>query len=126
MPLEGTGKCTFGKRMDIDIHMLNEIITRETFHLICSRYGWYSKPLVKMDRNDQRFYHPKKESSQTKVEIIILMSNPKASGAAFKKHYGWYSKPLVKMDRNDQRFYHPKKESSQTKVEIIILVSVCI
>ncbi|KOB51890.1 Carbon catabolite repressor [Operophtera brumata] len=32
MPLEGTGKCTFGKRMDIDIHMLNEIITREVNH----------------------------------------------------------------------------------------------
>ncbi|XP_061723988.1 cilia- and flagella-associated protein 144-like [Cydia pomonella] len=40
-------------------------------------YGWYTAPLVHMDRNDQRFYHPKKESSHTKIEVIIRMCNPK-------------------------------------------------
>ncbi|VVD00204.1 unnamed protein product [Leptidea sinapis] len=40
-------------------------------------YGWYDKPLLRMDRNDRRFYQPKKESEHTKVEIIILMSNPR-------------------------------------------------
>ncbi|CAB3229673.1 unnamed protein product [Arctia plantaginis] len=39
-------------------------------------YGWYDTPLVPFNRNDKRFYFPKRESSHTKVEIIILMSNP--------------------------------------------------
>ncbi|XP_045540318.1 protein FAM183A-like [Papilio machaon] len=40
-------------------------------------YGWYYKPLVNVDRNDRRFYQPITESIETKVEIIILTSNPK-------------------------------------------------
>ncbi|KAI5638380.1 hypothetical protein NE865_09014 [Phthorimaea operculella] len=41
------------------------------------RYGWYFKPVLAMDRNDRRFFHGRRESIHTKIEVIIAMSNPK-------------------------------------------------
>ncbi|VVC86402.1 unnamed protein product [Leptidea sinapis] len=40
-------------------------------------YGWYTDPLLRIDRNDKRFYHPRIESTNTKIETNILMSNPR-------------------------------------------------
>ncbi|KOB78920.1 Uncharacterized protein OBRU01_00584 [Operophtera brumata] len=83
--------------MDIDIHMLNEIITRESgspeemkkindYHHNVSQSrvnGPHSKYPSSATEN-MRFYHPKKESTQTKIEIVILMCNPRQTKAAGK------------------------------------------
>ncbi|KPJ00843.1 PREDICTED: protein FAM183A-like [Papilio xuthus] len=40
-------------------------------------YGWFSEPLLKIDRNDRRLYYPLRESSHTKTEMQIQMANPR-------------------------------------------------
>ncbi|XP_041972198.1 protein FAM183A-like [Aricia agestis] len=40
-------------------------------------YGWYEKPLMALDRGDRRLYKPRRESKDTKIDIVILVSNPR-------------------------------------------------
>ncbi|XP_075985414.1 cilia- and flagella-associated protein 144 [Anticarsia gemmatalis] len=129
------GKCTFGTRMAIDIHMLNEIIYREVKHF--RNYKIY-RPNFGSIPVTTKFYAAhdqlKAESAEQEKKVDDYAENvaqTRAKGPASKYPtpatenmvYGWYTKPLVPMNRNDRRFYMPKKESSHTKIEIIILMS---
>ncbi|XP_053618475.1 cilia- and flagella-associated protein 144-like [Plodia interpunctella] len=129
------GKCTFGSRMPIDIHMLNEIISREVKHF--KNYKIY-RPNFGSIPVTGKFYashdQHKEESTEQEEKVKTYHQNvaqTRAKGPRSKypapvtenQVYGWYFKPLVPMDRNDRRFYNPKKESSHTKVEIIILMA---
>ncbi|XP_059055946.1 cilia- and flagella-associated protein 144 [Achroia grisella] len=129
------GKCTFGSRMPIDIHMLNQIIHREVKHF--RNYKIY-RPNFGSIPVTGKFYaaHDQlKAESREQTEKVdnyhrnVAQTRAKGphskypSPATENQVYGWNFMPLVAMDRNDRRFYHPKRESTHTKVEIIILMS---
>ncbi|KAG6457827.1 hypothetical protein O3G_MSEX010499 [Manduca sexta] len=131
----GEGKCTFGTRMPIDIHMLNEIIYREVKHF--RNYKIY-RPNFGSIPVTGKFYAAhdqlKAESQEQTKKVDDYHHNvaqtrakgPRSkypSAATENQVYGWYSTPLVKIDRNDRRFFHPKIESTNTKIEIVILTS---
>ncbi|XP_026750649.1 protein FAM183A [Galleria mellonella] len=131
----GEGKCTFGTRMPIDIHMLNEIIHREVKHF--RNYKIY-RPNFGSIPVTGKFYaaHDQlKSESREQTEKVdnyhqnVAQTRAKGphskypSPATENQVYGWNFKPLVPLDRNDQRFYHPKRESKHTKIEIVILMS---
>ncbi|XP_013191651.1 cilia- and flagella-associated protein 144-like [Amyelois transitella] len=129
------GKCTFGSRMPIDIHMLNEIISREVKHFRNYKiyrpnfgsipvtgkfYAAHDQHKSESKEQEEKVDHYHKNVAQTRAKG----PRSKYSAPATENQvYGWYFKPLVPMDRNDRRFYNPKKESSHTKVEIIILMN---
>ncbi|XP_068625252.1 cilia- and flagella-associated protein 144 [Battus philenor] len=127
-------KCTFGNRMPIDIHMLDEIIYREVKHF--RNYKIY-RPNFGVTPLTGKFYaahdilQENEEQKQKVGTYTAKVLQARAQGPRSKysepitssHNYGWYLKPLLPMDRNDRRFYHPKKESSHTKIEIIILMS---
>ncbi|CAF4858954.1 unnamed protein product [Pieris macdunnoughi] len=128
-------KCTFGTRMPIDIHMLNEIIYREVKHF--RNYKIY-RPNFGSIPVTTKFYAAHDQIKAESKEYTDKVNNyhhnvaqtrskgPRSkypAPATTSQVYGWYNTPLVKMDRNDRRFYNPKKESSHTKIEIIILMS---
>ncbi|XP_026727712.1 protein FAM183A-like [Trichoplusia ni] len=129
------GKCTFGTRMPIDIHMLNEIIYREVKHF--KNYKIY-RPNFGSIPVTGKFYAAHDQltaESQEQTELVddythnVAQTRAKgprskySSPATENQSYGWYTTPLVPMDRNDTRFYHPMTESPQTKIEIIISMS---
>nr|XP_021203090.1 protein FAM183A-like [Bombyx mori] len=131
----GDAKCTFGTRMAIDIHMLNEIIYREVKHF--RNYKIY-RPNFGSIPVTGKFYAAhdqlKAESEEQTKKVDDYYHNvaqTRAKGPQSKypspatenQEYGWYTTPLVKMNRSDKRFYQPKKESENTKIEIVILMS---
>ncbi|CAB3229671.1 unnamed protein product [Arctia plantaginis] len=129
------GKCTFGTRPAVDIHMLNAQIFREVKHfrnykIYRPNFGVLPVATKFYARHDQI----KGESDQDKKKIDnyeMNVAQTRAKGphnkfpapATENMVYGWYHTPIVEIDRNDKRFYCPKKESSHTKVEVIILMS---
>ncbi|CAH0597004.1 unnamed protein product [Chrysodeixis includens] len=129
------GKCTFGTRMPIDIHMLNEIIYREVKHF--KNYKIYrpnfgSIPVAgKFYAAHDQLTAESEEHTQVVDDYTNNVAQTRAKGphskytspATENQCYGWYHKPLVRMDRNDTRFYYPLTESPQTKIEIVILMS---
>ncbi|CAK1543552.1 unnamed protein product [Leptosia nina] len=129
------GKCTFGTKLPIDIHMLNEIIYREVKHFRnykIYRPNFGSIPVAtKFYAAHDQLKAESKEQTEKVDNYHHNVAQTRAKGPASKypapatenQVYGWYHTPLVKMDRNDRRFYNPKKESSHTKIEIIILMS---
>ncbi|XP_034825935.1 cilia- and flagella-associated protein 144-like [Maniola hyperantus] len=131
----GEGKCTFGTRMPIDIHMLNEIIYREVKHFRnykIYRPNFGSIPVAgKFYAAHDQLKAESKEQTEKVENYTENVAQTRSKGphskyrwaATENQEYGWYHKPLVAMDRNDKRFYHPKKESKHTKIEIIILSS---
>ncbi|KPJ07671.1 hypothetical protein RR48_11227 [Papilio machaon] len=130
----GTGKCTFGTRPPVDIHMLNEIIYREVKHF--RNYKTY-RPNFKGVPLSSKFYaaHDQLESSgeeNLKIEGYCQNVGLARNLGPISKYplpvttsheYGWYTKPLYPIDRNDRRFYLPKRESPHTKIEVVILMS---
>ncbi|XP_022818567.1 protein FAM183A-like [Spodoptera litura] len=128
-------KCTFGTRMPIDIHMLNEIIYREVKHF--RNYKTYrpnfgSIPITGKFYAAHDQHKAESEEHAKKVEDYhINVAQARAKGPRSKysapatenQSYGWYHQPLVPMNRSDRRFYHPLRESKQTKIEIIILMA---
>ncbi|XP_013178527.1 PREDICTED: protein FAM183A-like [Papilio xuthus] len=130
----GTGKCTFGNRAPIDIHMLNEIISREVKHFrnyknyrpnfkavpIASKF-YAAHDIMKYTENEnKKIEEYRKEVGQARA-LGPHSKNPLPVTTSHE--YGWYSKPLVAMDRSDRRFYHPTRESIHTKIEVIIRMS---
>ncbi|XP_049880323.1 protein FAM183A-like [Pectinophora gossypiella] len=131
----GDGKCTFGTRMPIDIHMLNEIIYREMKHF--RNYKIY-RPNFGSIPVTGKFYAAHdmvmSESPEETAKVAAYHQNvaqTRAKGPRSKypapatenQSYGWFLTPLVPMDRNDPRFYFPQKESIHTKIEVVILMS---
>ncbi|XP_068625253.1 uncharacterized protein [Battus philenor] len=127
-------KCTFGTRIAIDIHMLNEIIYREVKHF--RNYKIY-RPNFGSIPVTGKFYaaHSPQDDSEEQIRkvehYINKVSEARAKGPHSKyptpvttSHiYGWYTKPVYPMDRQDRRFYQPKRESPNTKVEVLILMA---
>ncbi|XP_046973578.1 protein FAM183A-like [Vanessa cardui] len=128
-------KCTFGTRMAIDIHMLNEMIYREVKHFRnykIYRPNFGSIPVTgKFYAAHDQLKAESKEQTEKVDNYHHNVAQTRAKGphskypspATENQVYGWYDKPLVPMDRNDRRFYHPKRESLHTKIEIVILMS---
>ncbi|CAH2057176.1 unnamed protein product, partial [Iphiclides podalirius] len=125
-------KCTFGIRMPIDLHMLNEIIYREVKHF--RNYKTY-RPNFGVTPVAGKFYAAhdqlKTQSPEELRKVEDYFNNvtkSRAKGPRSKypspvtdnQTYGWYSIPLLPMDRNDGRFYRPQRESRETKTEIMI------
>ncbi|XP_038218652.1 protein FAM183A-like [Zerene cesonia] len=129
------GKCTFGTRMPIDIHMLNEIIYREVknfrnYKIYRPNFGSIPVATKFYAAHDQLKSESKEQTEKVdNYHHNVAQTRSKGphskypSPATENQVYGWYFKPLLPMDRNDRRFYNPKKESTHTKIEIIILMS---
>ncbi|XP_049701957.1 cilia- and flagella-associated protein 144 [Helicoverpa armigera] len=128
------GKCTFGTRMPIDIHMLNEIIYREVKNF--RNYKIYRPNFGSIPVTGKFYaYHDQmtaesEELSEKVADYHKNVAQTRAMGPRSKydapatenQVYGWYD-PLIPLDRSDNRFYYPQQESKQTKIEIVILMS---
>ncbi|KAJ8710118.1 hypothetical protein PYW07_009484 [Mythimna separata] len=129
------GKCTFGTRAPIDIHMLNEIIYREVKHF--RNYKIY-RPNFGAIPVTAKFYASHDQlKAETREETKMVddyrenVAQTRAKGPLSKytspvtenQAYGWYTAPLVPTNRSDKRFFRPIVESKPTKIEIVIFMS---
>ncbi|KAJ8710758.1 hypothetical protein PYW08_009273 [Mythimna loreyi] len=129
------GKCTFGTRAPIDIHMLNEIIYREVKHFRnykIYRPNFGSIPVTgKFYASHDQLKAESREETKKVDDYHENVAQTRAKGPRSKytspatenQVYGWFGTPLVHMDRNDNRFYRPLVDSKHTKIEIVILMS---
>ncbi|CAG9124867.1 unnamed protein product [Plutella xylostella] len=136
----GDGRCTFGTRMPLDIHMLNEMIHREQKHF--RNYRTYTPNFGSIPVTG-KFYarHDQLPDDQTDAdgdagaeaarrgeEYCERVAQARALGprarcdypATENQVYGWYPGPIYPLDRGDRRFFHPRRESDHTKVAVVI------